>query len=575
MTIERPVTKIGYTIIVDSNTYQFVTVKMSISNIADRFQVAMVRHPEYDDQYWRYVSVIRAYGKSLAGKVTRKDSALWEVRTDGGEALLEYRIDLPAAGGLRDSWKAFLSKDGGLIGGAHCFLYILNHTMSPCRVTVIKPAHWKVSTGLRSASAENEFLAHSAFELTDAPIMIGNIKEWKFIERAVPHHVAYLGLPSSIAFDTLALVTSIQKLVREAGKLFNGFPYEKYYFLLQDGALSSLEHNNSVVVGAPSDQLATGFDNILPEIAHEYLHAWNLVRIKPAAYGDVSHKEPLPVKEYWFSEGLTLFYADLLSRRAGLPVVDSTRLAHLGALMQAYTENPAYTCFSAEEISMSSYAPIGFLGNHTANTHLQGEVIGYMLDMLIRSRTSGKKNMDDVMRWMMDRFNGRGGFTSRDVQMAVGTVCGCDAGPFFRDHVFGKKKIDFNQYLQHIGLSSSLTLQETNEVDLSIYISEEAGATGPLRLVVTRNNGTWSRMGIKTGDELLEINFKPASARGFYQALGKLKIGDSIRLKVKRDNNIHYFYMVISAYIKPQYSFAFLRQSAKATEIYHAWKECR
>ena len=57
---------------------------------------------------------------------TREDSALWRVRAPGGEALVRYRIHLPAESRpLRSAWIPFLAPSGGLVGGPHSFMYIV------------------------------------------------------------------------------------------------------------------------------------------------------------------------------------------------------------------------------------------------------------------------------------------------------------------------------------------------------------------------------------------------------------------------------------------------------------------
>ena len=99
--------------------------------------------------------------------------------------------------------------------------------------------------------------------------------------------------------------------------------------MLQDSAVGALEHNNSVTIGVSVTQLTTNFTGVFSEIAHEYFHTWNLVKIHPVEYGDMSYQSPPLSKGLWFSEGLTIFCADLLRRRAKLPTFDSTRLNRL------------------------------------------------------------------------------------------------------------------------------------------------------------------------------------------------------------------------------------------------------
>ena len=110
--------------------------------------------------------------------------------------------------------------------------------------------------------------------------------------------------------------------------------------MFRDAAYGGLEHANSVTLGVRSDALAKDPDEHLPETAHEFFHAWNLMRIRPAEYQSVTWKEQPPTSGLWFSEGLTIFYADLLLRRAGLPVEDSTRIAHLEAIMEDVARQP-------------------------------------------------------------------------------------------------------------------------------------------------------------------------------------------------------------------------------------------
>ena len=70
--------------------------------------------------------------------------------------------------------------------------------------------------------------------------------------------------------------------------------------------------------------------------------------IKPVEYREIDYRTQPPVSSLWFSEGLTIFYSDLLLRRAGMPLQDSTRVAHLERLLSRYLGNPAYERFSAE-----------------------------------------------------------------------------------------------------------------------------------------------------------------------------------------------------------------------------------
>ena len=535
--VTQPV--ISYLLRIEAGDTSSFSVEMKIKNIADTFSVAMVAHPEYDDKYWRYVNDITVTGKKGPGTVQRQDSSLWKIKTNGNEAVLKYKIDLPLSRDqFRSSWKAFLTPTGGLVGGPHSFMYIVGFTLAPAYVSVEIPGDWGIATGLLPTVDPTTFYAPSAFTLIDDPIFVGKMMSWQFEVDNVPHRVVYWALPAAKQFDTAKLVAGIKKIVEQTSGLFGRLPYRDYTFMLQDGAVGSLEHTNSVTVGAPASQLAQDAWSAMPEISHEYLHTWNLMRIHPVEYGDVSYKTPPLSKGLWFSEGLTIFFSDLLMRRAKLPVFDSTRIVHLKNLIRRYTQSPAYLKYSAEKISLASYAPIGMLGDYSGSTHLQGEVLGAMLDFIVLDATNGRKSMDDVIRKMLEKFSAEKGFTSADVEKTVEQVCGCSVHQFFQDHVFGMKQIDFDNWLKLIGLRSKVEWKDATSpdgkstADLRVYVWQDP-TEGFLRIGITNPASCWAKAGLHTGDKLISVNGNTIpTIRQFRQFTSGIKIGDTVTVDV-------------------------------------------
>jgi len=322
---------------------------------------------------------------------------------------------------------------------------------------------------------------------------------------------------------------------------FGRAPYREYAFLFQDGAWTGgLEHPNSLTLGAPSEQLAKDPLFTMEEIAHEYFHTWNLMAIKPVEYREVDYRIQPAVAELWFSEGLTIYYSDLLRRRAGLPTDDSTRVEQLRKMIERYYAMPALARFSAERISSVEYnSSPDALGDYAGSAHLHGQLIGAMLDLQIRDATNGTKSLDDVMRLMFDRFSQKK-FTSRDVQRAVDEVCRCSSAAIFDGSVFNAGALDFNHYLATIGLRAIVTslpaVKESGqpEADLRLWAYERAGQ---LKLRLTHPGSIWAMAGLHTGDNVLSANGKDVRTWAeFRPFLSRLGIGDSIALVVKRGN---------------------------------------
>ena len=552
-------TVISYTLRVDSGNLSGFDVQMRIRNVPDTFQLAMAAHPEYDDQFWRFVEGLTVATPSGNATIVRRDSALWRVVTKGGDALVRYRIRLPAAeGSQRASWRPFLSPTGGLVGGPHAFMYMLGATFAPSHVRLELPQGWLIATGLEPTSDPNTFFAPTAYTLIDSPILVGRLKSWNFAVDAVPHRVAYWPLPNATAFDTTTFVGGIERLAREAIALFAGAPYREFTFLFQDGAYGGLEHLNSVTMGAPSAQLASDPTDIFEETGHEYVHTWNLMRIRPAERGTIDYRPNGRTRGLWWSEGLTMFYADLLLRRAGVRTSDSTRTRHLERLIASYLFNPGYTHISAERTSLAEYgSPPNSLGGYDPSPHLQGELLGAMLDLVVRDATDGRRSIDDVMKAMMQRYSGARGFSGQDIERTVTSVCGCAVGPFFDAHVRGAKAIDFNRYLRLAGLRTQVSWtpalgrdgQAATDYRLRAWLPP--GETS-LSLLITDPGSVWGRAGLLTNDRIVAVNGAPMMTGTELRAmLSRVRIGDTVTVDVRRPRGPARVTVVVAGYNRP------------------------
>ena len=570
--------RLDYNLRFDPADTTSVSVRLLVRNAPISIVVAAHAHPEYDDKYWRYVEDLRA--QDAAGQpltISRIDSVRWQIGNRAGDVTITYRVKFPEEQSPRASWRPFLSPTGGLIGGPHSFLYIVGLEKESADVTLDIPAGWKVGSGLDGPSSARHFTSRDVHTLMESPMLVGNLSEWRFSVRNVPHRIFYWRLPEAKAFDSAAFISGIEKIATQAIALFGSAPYRQYSFLFQDGAWEGgLEHPNSVTLGARSEELAKDPVYTLREAAHEFIHTWNLMAIQPAEYREVDYRVQPPVAELWFSEGLTIFYADLLRRRAGIPVNDSTRITHLERLLEQYLSMPGNARFSAEQISNVAYnASPGALGDYTASSHLVGEILGAILDVRIRDATNGAKSMDDVMRLMFNRFTEKK-FTSRDVQRAADDVCACSTAAIFDRYVFNAGAIDFNRYLEPLGLRADVAWKRAvgsdgkPQPDVRVWGWAEGDT---LRLRVSDPNSVWAKAGLHTGDRIISVNGSAVKSwpelRTIFRNLG---VGDSVRIVVYRGGDSVSRNVIVAGYDRPYVSIRQVeRRSAKQNRLYSAW----
>ncbi|HUQ19064.1 MAG TPA: PDZ domain-containing protein [Gemmatimonadaceae bacterium] len=570
---------IDYTVRLTADDTTSFDVSMRIRNAPDTFRLAMAAHPEYDDRFWRYVERPTVLGMKLGASIVREDSAVWRVASHG-ETLVHYRIRLPVnEQNQRGSWRPFFRSTGALTGDLHTFMYMIGAEKAPATIKVDVPSGWKIATALQSTTDPTVFRASSAEEVMESPILVGNLHTWSFTTSGVRHRVVYWPLPSATKFDTTVFVNRIRHITEQGTALFRGAPYREYVFLVQDGAYGALEHPNSVTLGAPSALLAEDQTELLEEAAHEYMHLWNLMRIRPVERTGLDYHPARETRGLWFSEGLSMYYADLLLRRGKIPTSDSTRLAHLSHLIEQYLGNSSYQHISPEEASLGAYrSSPGTFGDYSPSVHLQGEVIGAMVDLIIRDATNNTRSIDDVMRLMMQRYSGQRGFGGRDIELTVADVCGCDVKQFFDAHVRGTQPIDFNRYLRLAGLRSETKVGPALEgagkpaIDLRIFAWMPPGEQRP-RLLLIDPNSTWVRAGLHTDDQLVSVNGVAMNSwPEFRNVLRNLKMGETLRFEIVRAGKPTQVTVVVSGYDRPTVSVTPIRDaSPKQRRIREAW----
>lgn len=549
--------RISYKIHVDPNDLSGFTVEMRVSGASGTVRIAMASHPEYDDRYWRYVENLTADSRGEKLMVTREEDALWSIRTKGDELSVKYRINLPPqTAQTRAAWRPFLSPMGGLVGDLHSLMYIVGATDAPARVMLDIPSEWSIASGLDATSEPHTFAASSVELMLDSPIIIGKFRRWDFKVNGVPHTIVYFAEPNAAAFDADAFVNGIKRIVSEALKIFGHPPYRHYTFIYEDGAGGALEHQNSLTLGAQSQYLSQGLADIFQATAHEYFHTWNLMHVRPTERVGIRYRHAEPTTVLWWSEGVTIYFSDLLLRRAKLPVGEPTRVAHLENKIATYLLIPGYSHISPERVSLASDDPMG-LGDDYASVYLQGELLGSMLDLLVREKTDGRRSLDDVMRTLSERFTPARGITDSDIERAVHDVCRCDTHPFFEAYVRGAHPIDFDHYLRSVGLrtdvswSPALANDGKLAPDFRIYTFNLPDESLP-RLRLLNRESVWGRAGLHTGDQLISIDGRAiANFADFRNHLAQLHIGETTQLEVMHDGTAKKVAVTIAGYDRP------------------------
>ncbi|MGH7605477.1 MAG: hypothetical protein ACRENK_15970 [Gemmatimonadaceae bacterium] len=548
-----------------------IQIDMQMEHAPRSVRIAMAVHPEYNDRYWRFIHDLRANGAGKCAALATDRENVWRLVSRAHCAEVGYRIDpAPENPTNRPVWHTSLRVDGGSINTMDTFLYLPDFPRAKVRILFSGsvPVVWGVpgSNSVGVASYGSESVASQEFDtdvetLLDSPILYGSsIRRWRFAIDGTPHTIAYWPLPNAVPFDTLGFVDAINKVTREAVALFGKPPYSSYVFMLEDGAWGALEHKNSVTIGMPSRDLARDPHMYLPELAHEFFHTWNLVRLYPEGRGRLSADPPEHSKGLWLSEGVTMYYAEALTRRAGFPERGLTRTDLLTEELESYFNSPGNFRISPELASERAVDSTGINGDYEPNYYTQGRLIGTALDLIISDSTAGRRGLDDLMRALYSEFAMKRGFTSGDVERTASAVCACDLHRFFDDHVRNPQALDFNKYLAIIGYSVVVdTIPAVDSAgarlpDLRIWAFTPRSG-GHMRAMISDPSSVWAKSGLHTGTELVAFNgARIDSLPDFRRALRTVKLGDVVPIDIMRNGSPSRLSVTVGGYDRARVS---------------------
>lgn len=152
-------------------------------------------------------------------------------------------------------------------------------------------------------------------------------------------------------------------------------------------------------------------------LAHEYFHTWN-----PTRLGPMPEDQATQAVDYWFSEGLTDYYARALMVRAGL-ISPAEFAAQWNAMLAAYAASPVRNMPAAQ-------AAAAFWESEAAHNlpYQRGAMLAAMWNARLLAISKGKSNLDTVMKAQLAAAQSSTHFAT-DLFRGLALQRGLDIGP--------------------------------------------------------------------------------------------------------------------------------------------------
>jgi predicted metalloprotease with PDZ domain len=395
------------------------------------------------------------HGRELAVRQAAGRKNHWIIATGHAASVtLTYRL-LADQRSVTTDW---VGPELGVVNGPATFVTLADTVHRPCVVTLVLPGVWeRAVTALPVAadSAPDDWRAADYDALVDAPIVAGRLSIHAFDLAGHQFVLVDVGQPAS--WDGARAAADLERVVRANDAVWHDLPFPRYLFLnvFRPGG-GGLEHENSTLLTANAARAATpeGYRRWLAFVAHEYVHAFNVKRLRPVELGPFDYEREPHTPSLWMAEGVTTYLADLALARAGL----STPAEFLAAMSEQIADlqsEPGRLVQTVEQSSLdvwtNSFSGIN-ADSSTVSYYVKGAVLGFLLDARIRQASGGTRSLDDLMRIAYHRYGGPTGFTPGQFRDVASEVATTDLTGWFDRALRSTAELDYGGALDWFGL---------------------------------------------------------------------------------------------------------------------------
>jgi predicted metalloprotease with PDZ domain len=423
------------------------------------------------------------------------DFQTWEIRPRGAGRV---RVTFDYLADAVDRAVAWTAPNFAFFNGTNLFLYPVGRGFDwPARVTIHTQPDWRIATGMNPAGTANTFAATNYHDLVDMPFYVG---------RFAIDSTTILGKTIRLAWYPAASLTPARrdrtfgwlgKIIPAEVAVFGEAPFRNYTLFQRSDTLvngGGLEHQSSQVDEVLTSRLDAAGNASL--YAHEFFHAWNVKRLRPADLVPYRYDAPQQTTWLWVSEGITDYYGALALVRGGI------------------TDSAGFFASIASEIATTVSAPPTALSDASLGAWIaptdgsgglyygKGGLAGFLLDIMIRDASDNRNSLDGVMRTLYEKTYKRGrGFTPADWWGEVSRhAAGKSFTEFARRYVDGREPVPLDSVLP---LSALQAITDTvHEPRLGVATSTDS--TG-VRVASVTSGSAGAAAGVQVGDVIISL----------------------------------------------------------------------
>jgi len=481
-----------------------------------------------------HVQQVEAFAGAEKAAIAKVDKQTWKIQGNG-TVTVRYASYWDEPGPFASQ----LNAEHAFINPAMILMYVPERRAEAATLFLSElPVEWNVASsafvadvgvGGASSGTRSFLLRGPTYDaLADAPVEAGKFQEFDLGGVSPRVTVVVHG----DKWRKKQIEEGLRRICEYEIKLMEGAPFDHYTFILHIGKGTGgggMEHSYSTAIGVPSDEYLAGV------AAHEFFHLWNVKRIRPTTLEPVDYTKEQYTRALWFAEGVTSTYGSFTLVRSRIWSKERF-YEDLGEQITELEGRPANRWQSAEQSSLDAWLEKYQLYNqpdYSVSYYTKGQVLGDLLDILIRDSTNNAKSLDDVLRSMNKDFAKQGKFyrDSLDVRLEAEKVSGGSLEEFFQKYVSGTEPFPYQQTLALAGLELRTTVHRR----AILGFSAERDPSGSLTVRSVETDGPATHAGLRVGDSILTWNGSEPPRRPGRWVMEQ-NPGDMLRLRVRRDD---------------------------------------
>lgn len=315
------------------------------------------------------------------------------------------------------------------------------------------PEGWGYGVALDTTTYEGglaRFAPVSLYTLVDSPMFAGaHYRRFALdTDGPIPVHLHLVADQAGQLEPAAGLMDRFEAMVVQGDRLFGARPFDRYEFLVAAtsrlGGIG-LEHHRSSENTVAADFFTRGTGSLGSRqlLPHEYVHSWSGKYMVPADELAANYNVPTQNTLMFVYEGLTSYWGEVLTARAGLATKEET-LIGMAVHAAFYETQPGRQWRSLHDTQNHNLLGYRVPGQWpswmrtTVDYYDEAVLLWLDADTLIREETNNRRSLDDFARGFFGRLDGRverRGYTFEEVVAALSAVHPHDWAGFLRDRL--------------------------------------------------------------------------------------------------------------------------------------------